>query len=242
MNDYFDRIEQQLVARAQARAGAGIMSRTGLIVRRPSLGTVTAVLAVMAAVATAGAFMTLAVHRAPGPGVGSANKAPAKNARPISGSLESSFPVLRRPRKAADVVPAGVVKGLSRVDRRLGLNFRRSRVVITTAAVTIWLVPGRGWLCTIRANDRSMAGGGGCDSVTNAMKVGFISRSQHTLLGVLPVGSSAVLVTRKGGSAVKLTPNNSGVVRLSSARSLSGVTWTGPDGVRHHLPQTQRAR
>lgn len=242
MNDYFDRIEQQLVARTQARAGAGIMSRTGLIIRRPSLGTVTAVLAVVAAVATAGAFMTLAAHRAPRPGVGSTNKAPAKHARPIAGSLQSAFPVLRRPRTAADVVPARVVQGLSRIDRKLGLDFRRGRVVLTTAAVTIWLVPGRGWLCAITADDHSMGGGGGCVSVTNARKVGFMSRSQHTLVGVLPVGSSAVLVTRKDGSVVKLTPNQAGVVRLSSAQSLSGVTWTGPDGVNHHLPAAQRVR
>jgi hypothetical protein len=238
MSDYFDRIERQLMARVPAQANAGIgWRRMRLLVRRPRLDTVSAVIATLITVAVAGAFtVLLAAHRTSRPAAGSSDTAPVQGTRPVSAGLRRSFPVLSRPRSAADDIPALVATGLIPTERRLGLELSQSRLVIAMPTETDWLVPGRRALCILRReNHQSSTGGGGCDSVANAEKTGFIWHTEHTVAGVLPVGSSAVAVTRTDGSSVKLKPNKAGAVALSSARPLSAVSWTGADGVAHHL-------
>ncbi len=241
MNDYFDRIERQLVERTCARAGVpALRLLTPLRVTHPEPGTVAVSLATIAGLAVIGTFLVLL---APSP----KHRATATRNASLGAkvALQRAFPVLATPRSDADRLPARLMSVL-RHRRLSGLALNQSRLIVESHGVALWLIPGRGWVCAAVATDQARVVGAGCDRLSNARRLGFVSlRGSNTLIGVLPSGSSDVTVIARDGRKTDLSPSVRGGLALHSVTPLAQASWTGPTGAAGHLtlgtkPRLQR--
>jgi hypothetical protein len=200
MDDYFERIERQLVARVEAASQrTGVRSATRrmrLLIGRASLGAAAATIAALAALALAGTFtVLLATHRTNRTVVSFGGVVPSQGAGSVPAGLQASFAALRRARTAADVLPSDVLRGLAAGQQGVGLDPRQSRLTLSTQAMNIWLVPGERQICIVVRNNQSTSGGMGCTTPAAARQIGRMSDSSWNFGGGLQWIDSQTVTT-----------------------------------------------
>jgi hypothetical protein len=167
------------------------------------------------------------------------------SAQPEPAGLEAAFVVLRRAPEPRDGLPAQELFALSHSHafHTFGLQPSRSRFLIATDAVTVWLVPGsKQWICLVaRIADRRPRQGPGtsiaCSSNRGAERQGMIGFEGNTVVGLLPDGSSGhVEVTGRDGPPKKVTLTEGAFAfRYSSSQLPISVYYTGPTGSSDHF-------
>jgi hypothetical protein len=185
---------------------------------------------------------------------------------PPSQALLDAFPVLRRPRTAADALPAEAVAAL----RMRGLepvSADSARLLRSTpAGGKAWVVPvpdvsraalvacerdrnakPREGLAVVALGDASPGGGGALDDLVRGRAPATIRQcagSDHDMLsiaGIVPTGVQAVFLTAPDGTAVRADVKDNGYeFMLPEPRSPEQryVVWTGGDGTPHVQPVT----
>lgn len=160
----------------------------------------------------------------------------ARRAGPAAATtLAASFPVLDRSPGADDSLPQRVLKGLAPAIQSVGLAADQSRLALSGNAGDVWLVPGNGTLCMVLQSEGGQAGGMSCSSIAEAESAGLTSLTPNTAVAILPSGSRSISVTHSDGSTTPVAPNSNGAVASTGGATISGMDYTGPDGVAHHL-------
>lgn len=212
------------------RAARGPIAQRRLV-RLPKPGELATALAVAAAVAVA-AIAVISLGR----GRRAASVAPGGHAH--RQSLRSSFAALLRPRTAGDRIPLRYrVNSPPGHPVAGGLEFARSRRVVSTAHEQLWLVPASRELCTVEINSgprlpRNTGLSMGCITIAGAKRYGLEMWSTETFTAILPDGTSPVRLTFRHGGTVTLVPDSDGVVSYHSRRTLRSVAFTAPNGTR----------
>ena len=158
----------------------------------------------------------------------------------VAAQLQSSYAALGRARISEDVLPSNVLLGLAPTQQEVGWDPGQSRLVLATQAMSVWLVPGNGVLCTVANFDVGDAAAG---SVSFACAFPAVAKTSGVLLihdgnsvaGVVPQGITTIALTGQDGSLADLTPNADGGIGSSGDQTLSSVSYTGVDGAQHNI-------
>lgn len=137
--------------------------------------------------------------------------------------------VLRRSRRAADVMPADVAAAVG--PARFGRNPGLSRAIDTPTGRG-WVVPGDGTICLV-APDSVPGYGVTCSPTamvaTDGITLGMASEDRSTAFTLVPDGAE-VTVVEEDRSAERVTPDASGVVAVD-AEEVAAVRIATSDGV-----------
>lgn len=160
---------------------------------------------------------------------------PVLPAPSIARDIRASFGVLRRPRRAADRLPAAGRRQLRpdpTVPDERGANPRFSR---RATGQRIWVVPGRGTVCLVYIGG-GMAGGG-CASTEIARRgrllrsvagEGFgVARGRRLHYGLVPDGVRRVTLVDRDGRAVREVPAADNVWSASAAEGVVRTVRVG---------------
>jgi hypothetical protein len=154
-------------------------------------------------------------------------------------ALSAEFVSLRTARTTSDNLPSDVVSALAHEHIR-GIDVSTSRLLLTTATHTAWLVPGPQETCVIlRRGLRGPSATGVISSACSPDSVveqsGIVSVSGTTIVGVLPDGTGPVTVTLRDGSTLQLTANDRGGFARDLAQPPSKLSYTGANGAAHEI-------
>lgn len=153
-------------------------------------------------------------------------------------SLSEHFAVLRRPRTAADRLPAKLPKSGD-------ADSSRARRVGSSSVLRIWLVPGKKNVCVVTRFVSAKAGSTGCGLAAAAYNRGEVAAA-GTIVGpwrwrphrlafyaVVPDGVRSVRLVREGRMLRQLAVRNNAVeARVGRA---THAEWTGADGTAQRL-------
>jgi hypothetical protein len=182
-------------------------------------------MAAVAAIAalSAPALVTLAQADDPPP-------APPTSTTPVPAThaQKTAFAVLSRAASTADTAN-GLVTQLADAAQR-GFAPEDARVVGSTAAGPIWLVPANGALCLALEDTGDGSLGASCEPSQVALTRGVTVGDGTTVYGLAPDGVTSVDVTDDGSTTtvVDLDPGD-GVYRLNTGHVT--VTVDGPNGL-----------
>lgn len=153
----------------------------------------------------------------------------------VIATLQSSFSALRRPQTPSDAIPATLLAGLGPSQGDVGWAPSFSRLVLSNADASAWLLPANGVLCVLASFGPTGASGPNaasfaCKFTAAAQTSGIYIVHNGDIAGVLPDGSGAMTVKRQDGSSTKLVPNSDGAIAQTSAQSVTSISYTGANG------------
>jgi hypothetical protein len=134
------------------------------------------------------------------PTLGNASDLP--NSHRIAASLRAHFAIFATHRVASSQIPLPVVRMLSHMSGRLGLDISDIAEVSPTSGVRMWLIGGTSGECGLEL-DRS-GGGGSCGLIHDGLGPGTMGagRNDVTAEGFAPDGVKHVIVYLLGGTKV----------------------------------------
>ena len=235
MNEQSPQVLKDLGAELERVARQKLSERPARRRRSTAARGVTAAITTLAVVCGIAAIVAIGGHMRP---------TTRQTTTPAPPPLEAAFVVFRRPAEPADRLPSLQLRVLehSPLFRRLGLQPSQSRRLITTATVTVWIVPGSPEICLIaaiadgRPRQGPTATEGGCSSAAPAERQGAIGSFGDTVAGVLPDGSRDVILIRPGGQSTRLTLTNGAFAfRASPRESPIDVYYTSVGGAPRHI-------
>lgn len=153
--------------------------------------------------------------------------APSATPVPATDAEKAAFGVLAAAPTAQDQANAQVAALAAHAG--VGFDAGGARVVGSTAAGPIWLIPVNGGLCLGLQDSAGTALGTACEAGDDVVARGTTIGDGTRIYGIVPDDATAVTVTPAGGapSAVNVTPG--GTYALPAQDATVGVT--GPGGV-----------
>jgi hypothetical protein len=140
---------------------------------------------------------------------------------PATSDQKEAYPVLASAPRAEDVANAQVQALASRSD--VGFDAAGARVVGSTAAGPIWLIPVNGGLCLGLEETAASAIGAACDASSDAIARGTSIGDGTHVYGIVPDGVTTVTVTPTGGATTTVPVAPGGIYTLPYASATVGV-------------------
>jgi hypothetical protein len=140
---------------------------------------------------------------------------------PATAEQKEAYSVLATARRSEDTANGQLVTLAARAG--VGFDATGARVVGSTAAGPVWLVPVNGGLCLALEDTPARGIGAACESTDDVIARGTTIGDGTTIYGIVPDGVSAVTVTPAGGvtSSVPVTPG--GIYTLPFKSATIGV-------------------
>jgi hypothetical protein len=162
---------------------------------------------------------------------------PVAGASGIAPSPAAAFPVLRRPRRPTDALTTETRRAI--LLGQLHMFANRSRLVVKTPVLALWLVPARGELCLVEVHGRIDGPNWestGCTDIATAERRGLTALTDTSFTAILPRGTSPIEVTLSNGSSRRLLANADGGLAAQLDRRVRSITYTGPTGEAIRVP------
>lgn len=157
--------------------------------------------------------------------------------QPPALGLDAEFVVLRRPAEPGDRLPPLAVSVVesSRQYLWFGLQLDRSRLIIATRTVKVWLVPGTTQrICLV--GGRSAPPNGTTLMCGDRPEEGAIGSVGDTVVGIVPAGSSDPTAAIRDGRATRLTLTDGAFAFHHTPGQLPvNVYFTSPTGTRERF-------
>jgi hypothetical protein len=145
---------------------------------------------------------------------------------PATADQKEAYSVLTGTQRTEDTANAQLETLAARSD--VGFDATGARVVGSTAAGPIWLVPANGGLCLALEDTADGSVGAACEASTDVIARGTTIGDGTTIYGIVPDGTTTVTVTPAGGSTTAVPFSPGGIYTLPFASATVGVD--GPVG------------
>jgi hypothetical protein len=145
---------------------------------------------------------------------------------PATAAQQEAYSVLASTQRTEDAANGQVQALAARTD--VGFDAAGARVVGSTTAGPIWLIPVNGGLCIGLQDTADGSLGAACEGSADVIARGTTIGDGTTIYGIVPDDTTTVTVTPTGGATTAVPVSTGGVYTLPFASATIGVD--GPAG------------